>query len=402
MTRVAFFGLLGSGNLGNHGSFEAMLAFLRARHPDAELGCVCAGPEEVERQYGIPSEPIAWYHRHAGRPGAVALKAFGKVANVVRTARWVRRYDVVIVPGMGVLEATIRLRAWGFPYALFLVSLWGRIWGTKVALVNVGASDVRQPAARWFLSRAAGLATYRSYRDAGSLDAASAMGVDTRDDEVWPDLVFALPDPPPAERTGTVAVGVMDFHGTHLERHEADAMRRAYVAKITEFTGWLLEQGHRVELLTGDPADEVVVATVREQIGRTMPDQADRLVAKPALTLGELIEQLTAVDAVVATRFHNVLSALKAGTPVISLGYAAKNDALMADFGLAAYCQPIRTFDVPELIDQFRDLESRRDQLRRLIQAGNARNKELLDRQQAILSAVLFAADRVSAREGQS
>lgn len=33
--RVGFCGLLGTGNLGNDGSLEAMLALLRAEYPDA-------------------------------------------------------------------------------------------------------------------------------------------------------------------------------------------------------------------------------------------------------------------------------------------------------------------------------------------------------------------------------
>jgi polysaccharide pyruvyl transferase WcaK-like protein len=58
---------------------------------------------------------------------------------------------------------------------------------------------------------------------------------------------------------------------------------------------------------------------------------------------------MSAVDVTVATRFHNVLCSLKAGKPTISLGYARKNDVLMAEFGLEEYCHRIEDFDVERL-----------------------------------------------------
>ncbi|MGW2228622.1 polysaccharide pyruvyl transferase family protein, partial [Streptomyces formicae] len=41
--RVGVFGLLGSGNLGNDGSLEAVLGYLRTEHPDAPVDALCGG-----------------------------------------------------------------------------------------------------------------------------------------------------------------------------------------------------------------------------------------------------------------------------------------------------------------------------------------------------------------------
>ena len=46
------------------------------------------------------------------------------------------------------------------------------------------------------------------------------------------------------------------------------------------------------------------------------------------------------VGAVVATRYHNVICALKLAKPVVSVGYAAKNVAIMADMGLSSSASP--------------------------------------------------------------
>ena len=115
-----------------------------------------------------------WYHKYEQRISgvtAIALKVLGKGIDVVRTASWVRRHDVVIVPGCGVLEASLPMRPWGFPYAMFLLSASGRLFGTKVALVSVGAGAINQPVTRWLFNSAARLAFYRSYRDPGAREA---------------------------------------------------------------------------------------------------------------------------------------------------------------------------------------------------------------------------------------
>jgi polysaccharide pyruvyl transferase WcaK-like protein len=397
--RVAFFGLLGSGNLGNHGSLDAMLQYLQSEYPHARISCVCAGPEEMERQYGIPSTAITWYQAHGpgrARLETIARKAFGKVADLVRTPRLFRQYDVVIVPGMGVLETTLELRPWGWPYALFLMSLSARLAGAKTALVCVGVNVARERSIRWLYTGTARLASYRSYRDDYSRDALRQMGVDTSKDEVYPDLAFALEAPPvpPRPAEPTVGLGVMAYHGTNADRSRADEIYAEYVGKIVEFSRWLVDEGYRIRLFTGDHVDESVVTTVYDDLRGTRPDLVDsRLVYEPASSLGELMDQLADVDLVVASRYHNVLSALKLSKPTISISYATKNDILMEGMGLAEFRQPIRSLDVPRLIEQFRALESRAPRLEPGMRTKNAEYEQLLDQQFAVLSATLFGAD---------
>lgn len=126
--RVGVFGLLGSGNLGNDGSLEAVLGYLRAEYPDAVLGALVGGPEIVRERYGLDTTPLHWNqseYETASGLRSIVLKGLGKLVDIGRTAAWVRKQDVVIVPGMGVLEATLPLRPWGFPYSLFLLSATG-------------------------------------------------------------------------------------------------------------------------------------------------------------------------------------------------------------------------------------------------------------------------------------
>ena len=75
---------------------------------------------------------------------------------------------------------------------------------------------------------------------------------------------------------------------------------------------------------------------------------------------------------IVATRYHNVICALMLSKPTISIGYGEKNAVLMADTGLAEYCQAADSLDVGRLIEQFIDLESHAARLRHAIIECNA------------------------------
>ncbi|WP_221358835.1 polysaccharide pyruvyl transferase family protein [Streptomyces beigongshangae] len=388
--RVGVFGLLGSGNLGNDGSLEAVLGYLRAEHPDAAVDALCGGPEAVTARYRIPATRLHWYrgeYRTASRLGAVAGKGLGKLVDVFRTAAWVRRHDVVIVPGMGVLEATLPLRPWGFPYSLFLLCASGRLLRTRVALVGVGAAPIGDRATRALVRRSARLAAYRSYRDAQSRDALREMGVDTSRDGVHPDLAFALPQPQPSAPAGSpgpVCVGVMDFHGGNDDRARAEEIHRRYLDGTTRFVRALVEEGRRVRLLTGDACDATVVAAILDAVDSPL------VTATGAASLADLMKETAAASAVVATRYHNLVCALKAGTPALALSYAAKSDALMARMGLGAYCHPAREVDADRLLEQFRELEERSTELRRTLAERNAAVTRELDGQFAELTAALF------------
>ncbi len=397
--RVGLVGLLGSGNIGNDASLESVLAYLSAEHADATLDFLCSGTDEITARYGVPAAPLHWYSTEIkGTPGIRVLAAksvkvpLGIIIDAFRTASWVRRHDVVIVPGMGALETTLPLRPWHTPYSMFLVAAFGRLFGTKVALVSVGTNDIRQRFTRRLVTAAAGLAYYRSYRDIFSRDAMRRMGLDTSGDPVYPDLAFALPVPCNATvLAGSVGVGFMDYHGGNDDRLQADELHASYVEKMKSFILWLVDNGHPVRLFTTDVHDERIMREVIADLHDQRPDlDPSQLIAEPVFSVDELMRQTATVDTVVASRFHNVLFALKLAKPALSVGYSAKFGALMAEMGLAEFCQSADSLDVGRLREQFTELESRSAQLRQTVTERSAANALLLNHQFARLSAMLF------------
>lgn len=393
--RIGFFGILCSGNLGNDGSLEAVVGHLRVHHPDARLAFFCMGPEEAAARYGAPATHLQWYEPHAGDATglrAAALKVLGKLLDPFRTLAWVRRQDVVVVPGMGVLEATLPLRPWAIPYSMFVMVLAARLTGTKVAMVSVGSSVIRKRLTRALITRAASLAHYRSYRDELSRDAMRQMGVDVSADAIYPDLAFALPDPASAKvEPGAVGVGVMAFYGDNDDRAVAAELHRHYLETVQDFVRWLVDKGRPVRLFTGDAADQPVVEAILADLAEQRPAlEHGRVRVEHAQTLGELLERMATVETVVATRYHNVLCALKLSKPTLSISYAAKNDVLMTAMGLGEYCQPARSVDLERLTEQFIELEAAAPELATTLAERNRLRARELRQQFDVLSTELF------------
>jgi polysaccharide pyruvyl transferase WcaK-like protein len=391
--RVGLFGLLGAGNIGNDASMEAVLRYLRADHPDAIVDAMCPGWERLESEYGIEASPL-WGRGYEQAPGVVAigLKMLGKGFEGLGIVSWVRRHDVVIVPGMGVLEATLPLRPWETPYAMFMLGLSGRLFRTKVALVSVGANAINQRLTRWMLNSAAQLAYYRSYRDTGTREAMHQRGLDVTEDHVYPDLVFGLPVPPhdPGDPQ-TVGVGVMAYFGGNDDRGRSDDIYASYVRNLKIFIRWLVDSGRSVRLLVGDGSDDSVVQEILDDLRTHRADlDPGRVVAEPVFSFADLVRAMAPVGTVIATRYHNVMCALKLSKPTISIGYSAKNRALMADAGLSEFCQDVKSLDVELLIKQFTELQERSAELKPPIEECCETQAARVGQQFADLSAVLF------------
>jgi polysaccharide pyruvyl transferase WcaK-like protein len=376
---------------------ETVLAYLRETHPDAAVDVMGGGePARMRAEYGVDAIPLYWYQKYdqqkSGVP-ALMLKALGKGIDVFRVISWVRRHDAVIVPGAGALEATLPARPWGFPFTLFVLSASGKAFRTKVALVSVGAEIINKRTTRLLSNATARLAYYRSYRDVNSHESMQRRGIDVSRDHVYPDLVFGVPTP--AYQPGDpqlVGVGVMDYYGGNDDRNHADEIHSSYIEKMTRFTGWLLDTGHKVRLFGGDSKfDWDVVGKILADVRKSRPElDSSRITTDRVYSYAELMDLLSPVGIVVATRYHNVMCALKLCKPTISLGYSRKFVSLMGDMGVAEFNQFADSFDVDRLVDQFNEVEKRHGELQQQMMERNAANMERLEEQFTVLSHVLI------------
>jgi polysaccharide pyruvyl transferase WcaK-like protein len=301
-----------------------------------------------------------------GRLGSRLIWALGKIVDVWRTFSWVRRHDLVVVPGAGVLENSLPIRATGVPYAMFVLCVSGRLARTKVALLSVGATNIKPRPTRWLRNGAAHLAYYRSYRDRVSWDAMQQSGTFARHDPVYTDLVFSLPAPAPGVGDQRlVGVGIMSSFGGSDGDRDGQQIHRDYVEAMTSFICWLIDRSYGVRLLSGDATkDDDIIASVMADIFRRRPGLSPgAVVANPVASLGDLLEEIEPVGFVVGTRYHNVVSGLRLSKPTISVGYSLKHDALMTDMGMPEFGVSARSISAAQLIERFTELQSRSSEI---------------------------------------
>ena len=387
--RIGLLGNFGSGNLGNDGSLEAMIRFLRTARPDAELVCICEDPLEIQREFKIPSIPI----RHEAHRGSLFDRVpFSRtVRSFVHALNTAGKFDVLISPGTGLLD-DFSDTPWGMPAILATWCAGARLRGTRIAFVSIGAGPIAHPISRWLFKAAARIVHYRSYRDTHSKDFLRSIGLNVDRDPVYPDLAFGLPTPlvpsPPPQKQGvTVGVGVMRYHGWSGQNGQGTEIFEVYLRKIVEFILWLLDRRFRVRLLIGDEADEAALEDVLSALALARPDypRSALVIPEQALSLHDIMTQLLDTDFVVATRFHNIVCAMKMRKPCISIGYGPKFDALMAEMGLGQFCQHIERLDVGQLVAQLEALMSNEAVYRQALDRVNKQYENLLSQQEAVL-----------------
>lgn len=400
--RIALYGLFGQNNIGNECTLQAILHNLRRFFPDADLICICTDPSDTSQRHKIRAFPIsnryskgypAESRRRRNRGIALLQRVFVRtpreIWNWVQGFRALKQFDMLIVPGTGLLT-DYTSSPFGIPYRILKWATLARLRGCKLLFVSVGAGPMYHPWTKWILRRALSMAHYRSYRDQYSKEFLESIGFNAQGDSLYPDLAFSLPSDlfsahhPRVSRKQVIGLGVKDYSGKlGLQGREGDLKNQTFFRKLTELVAWLLGNGYGVRLLVGDTLyDEHVRRDLIEAV-RSSDSKLDvsQLISAPVCSLDELLEELNRCDVVISARFHNILLAFMLGKPAVSLSYHDKFAALMSSVGLASYCHDIDTLDVNDVAAQVRELACEAKPLEAQIRMQVERNREALNEQ---------------------
>jgi polysaccharide pyruvyl transferase WcaK-like protein len=359
--RIALFGLFGIGNIGNEATLRAGIGLVKRRFPLAELVVVCPAPHAVNEQHGVEAVSIATGGRcpttlDGWRPLRLVGRATSEPLRWLSIFRFLKSVDAVVVPGTGILD-DMKTRPNQTPSDLFRWTMLARLAHRPWLMIGVGAGPIDNKASRWLMRCAVRRSTRVTYRDEGSRAFMSSLGVPEEPQSVQPDLAFALPRPPDVRsgRSGEplIGLGVMAYKGWRaMEDAEEREIFSRYVDAMVQVALLLLQRRYTIRLLVGESVDsaatERLLAALRAErgVGSSLGVEIDRIE-----TMDDLLQQVAFTDAVIATRFHNVVAALMVGRPVVSIGYANKNRELMSAFGLAEHCFDVDSFDPVEVVD---------------------------------------------------
>ena len=405
--KIAFFGLFGQQNLGNESTLQAIIYNARRYMPDVEIKCICTGPDDVSVGYNISAFPISEpYPKRLN--SKVWLELNNPVARLLRKIfiripmeilHWVKMVKtlkgsrMLVVAGAGLLS-DYATRPLGRPYEIFKWSIIAKLCWCKLLFVSVGAGPICHPLTRWFIKSALALADYRSYRDSFSKEYIESIGFKKNSDRVYPDLAFSLPRTmiPECNKRDTpisiIGVGIKDYYGVLGQRQGGgEAKYWAFVDKLGTFVAWLLEHKYTVRVIIGDALyDSRVKQDLMELLKkRGLRYEDGQIIDEPISSVEELLSQLAATDIVVSPRFHNILLALMLCKPVVSLSYHEKFQSVMADVGLAEYCQDIDYLDVDKLVRQVMELEKNAENIKPQLEQKAEEFRRALDRQYSII-----------------
>jgi len=395
--KIALFGAFGVGNLGNECTLQAMIYHIRRHLPDAEISCICSGPEEIESSYGISAVPIRetpFKVRPRKNSWAIRLLRRVFVGIPAELYRWYKAIktlkdsDMIVMTGTGML-GDFGILPFDLHYDILRWAFIARLCRCKVLFVSVGVGPLRNPLSRCFVKTALSFADYRSYRDSFSKQYLETVGFETNGDAVYPDLAFSLPQTivPDSHvldsQRPVVGVGIMTYYNRLHTLESDDTAYRDYIGKVAAFVMWLLKHQYAVRLIIGDAVyDKRVRQDLRTLLEKNEFKYEDRkIIDEPASSFDEVLSQLAATDIVVASRFHNVLLALMLSKLVVAISYHEKVDALMTGVGLKEFSQDIEHIDLDKLISQFVALEKNAGTLKPQLERRTEAYRKALDEQ---------------------
>jgi polysaccharide pyruvyl transferase WcaK-like protein len=100
--------------------------------------------------------------------------------------------------------------------------------------------------------------------------------------------------------------------------------------------------------------------------------RARAIVVREFTTFTELTEEMMRAEVVVASRFHNLICALRLARPTVSVGYARKNRHVMQALSLDEYCQDIDQLDGDRLVAQIQAARENAQKLTSRIRRGTS------------------------------
>src|SRR5262249_420771 len=202
---------------------------------------------------GIPSELYRW------------LDAF----------RTLKGTDMFIIPGTGLLTDAYGLVGWG-PYNLFKWTAMAKLRRCKVLFVSVGAGPIYGTLGKYFVKSALSLADFRSYRDESSREWLKGIGIRADNDQIYPDLVFSLPETVIPRQDNkqrsrsVIGLGLMEYAGRYSVPEPSNAIYLSYLENLVIFVKWLLAHEYDVRLVIGDDYDNPVTQEFRSLLKKRL------------------------------------------------------------------------------------------------------------------------------------
>ena len=247
-----------------------------------------------------------------------------------------------------------------------LVFLSYRLLGLRILLAHQGAGPIQSPIGRWLARRVLGCVRLALVRDEGSARLLRGLMPPERV-RFAADGIFlgASPAPQPRhpliEAGGRPVIGVnvrlwFHFTGSWVPYQLAgERYRKRAQARMNELLAAFAAVVRH--LRTAHDARVVLVSMYEpgiepweddlgllEQLKTAFPDDPEVAVLRDDLSIEALCGVFAGFDAMIGTRLHSTLIALRMATPAIHVAYTLKGRDIYADLGLSDWVVDIDSF----------------------------------------------------------
>jgi polysaccharide pyruvyl transferase WcaK-like protein len=398
--RVGLLGMYASANLGDTAIQMAVMQALTARRPELEFIGLCTAPEDAVRTFGIRARHLSCEHGmlvpHVnGSVRAVPAAAdaginferlpapVARCLSAWRIHRQMRELDMLLVSGSGQID-DFWGGPWEQPFRLLAWTSAAQRQHKPAAVFGVGVDQLLTRLGTAFCKQALQRAQMRVLRDAGSLDALRAMGLQA-DTDVCPDPAFHLLPPPAHAASGRFAVISPIARNAWPGGSEP---YEAYLAALAAAADHLQRQSVEVRFVCSQTRmDPPIIDRVKER----MQGDAAATRVMDARTVDEYMHEVVDALVVVGSRLHAVILALVAGAPVVAVSYARKVQRQVLDIGLGDYLldmQDVRADDLLARIDRaLLEQDALRAHIRRRTAEFRGQLDERFDRLAALIPA---------------
>ncbi len=366
LKKIALFGIYGGGNLGNEATLAATIHMLRKRLPHVQVVLVSDPPQSdasLEKFPDLyPHDPIPIDRFIEKIPYRLRTYIVPTIQLVIESLRGmkIRKYstdfDLFLVSGTGIADDFYQT-PFDTPLSLLRWCKAVHANKTKVRFISIGAGPVAHWLSRRWFRKSLQIADFRSYRETTSRDFAVSIGLNDGSETVLPDIVFSLPITDYLARyqiswpPKVIGLGIMYYKGWNQPEEEGQVIYDSYKDKLVTLVNALLDCGYIVRIVIGNRTSDKQISN-ELSLRLASVDNHNQLVFNTINTYDDVITEIAHSDLVIASRFHNVLKSLLLQRPVISIGYACKNDDLMDEMGLSEYCHHIESFEVNKVLDQ--------------------------------------------------
>jgi polysaccharide pyruvyl transferase WcaK-like protein len=400
--RIALLTPYTGNNLGDAAILDALIANLRARLPGVLFSGITFNCDNFIERHGSRAFPLCGsdkpfhcmihpkasplsktddhlVHRpsHAASWLNITLKrvpVIGPLLQAIRAAvrlvykeirhgiggyRFLRTHDLVVVCGGGQLDDEWG-GSWGHPFALFKWAVLARLTHVPYAFASVGAGKISTNTSRFFLSKALGMAKYRSYRDRNSRELAIALLEKSTTDAVVPDLAFSLSAsqlPLPTDLRSIaggrkiLALSPIAYGKPGVWPHPQRAVYDRYLHQISVLISALLNRNFFLIIVRSALSDEGVIRDLLTILDvDSKPELESQLFVPEITTWKKLVAVLEDVDIVVASRLHSAILSFESNKPTIAISFDSKVDWVMRDLGQTDYLLHIADFSADDVL----------------------------------------------------